>query len=387
VWLLNELIFSTPLIIYVCLRIRKLFGRKLYKNFSTAFFLVLVLAFPLAEILSHGSGPGWTRPLMNAGYYALPLLLYLVLTVIAVDLVIGLLRLTRALSKEKVQGPRFRTFRLGFVLLFPLVVVLLGILNFHHLRVKEYAVEFPRRASTLIQLKIVFASDFHLGDQTESDFMDRFVALVNAQDPDLVLIGGDVLEGDRRDEALDHFEAHFRRIKSKYGVFAAPGNHEGYGGNRDEFFSRAGIRLLSDAVDRIDGAFIVAGRNDGRSRGRKTAEALLQGVPDDLPLILIDHRPTDIENISRTRADIQVSGHTHHGQLFPINFITNKQYELSWGYMKKGGTHVFVSSGVQVWGPRVRTVGHSEILLIRVAFRDSGRSRSLSLFDFTPHLF
>ncbi|MCX6563573.1 MAG: metallophosphoesterase [Candidatus Aminicenantes bacterium] len=386
-WLLNELIFSTPLIIYVCLRIRKLFARKLYKNISTALFLVLVLAFPLAEILSHGSGPSWTRPLMNVGYYALPLLLYLVLTVIAVDLLIGLLRLTRVLSKEKVHGPRFRRFRLGFVMLFPLVVVLLGILNFHHLRVKEYAVEVPRRASTLTQLKIVFASDFHLGDQTESDFMDRFVALVNAQDPDLVLIGGDVLEGDRRDEALDHFESQFRRIKSKYGVFAAPGNHEGYGGNRDEFFSRAGIRLLRDAVDRIDGAFTVAGRNDGRSRDRKTIEALLQGVPDDLPLILIDHRPTDIENISRTRADIQVSGHTHHGQLFPINFITNKQYELSWGYKKKGGTHVFVSSGVQVWGPRVRTVGDSEILLIRVAFRDSGWSRSLSLFDFTPHLF
>jgi len=369
VWLLNELIFSTPLIIYVCLRIRKLFARKLYKNISTALFLVLVLAFPLAEILSHGSGPSWTRPLMNVGYYALPLLLYLVLTVIAVDLLIGLLRLTRVLSKEKVHGPRFRRFRLGFVMLFPLVIVLLGILNFHHLRVKEYAVEVPRRASTLTQLKIVFASDFHLGDQTDSDFMDRFVALVNAQDPDIVLIGGDVLEGDRRDEALDHFESQFRRIKSKYGVFAAPGNHEGYGGNRDEFFSRAGIRLLRDAVDRIDGAFTVAGRNDGRSRDRKTIEALLQGVPDDLPLILIDHRPTDIENISRTRADIQVSGHTHHGQLFPINFITNKQYELSWGYKKKGGTHVFVSSGVQVWGPRVRTVGHSEILLIRVAFR------------------
>lgn len=369
-WLLNELIFFTPLIIYVCLRIRKLLARKLGKNISTALFFVLVLAFPLAEILSHRAGPGWIRALMNIGYYTLPLLLYLVLTVVAADLFIGLLRLSRFLSKEKVNSSRFRRFRLAFDLGLPVVVVLLGILNFHHLRVKEYAVEIPRRSSALTQLKIVFAADFHLGDQTESDFMDRFVALVNAQDPDLVLIGGDVLEGDRRDEALDHFEAQFRRLKSKYGVFAAPGNHEGYGGNRDEFFSRAGIKLLRDAVDRIDGAFSVAGRNDGRSRGRKTIEALLQGLPDDLPLILIDHRPTDIENISRTRVDIQVSGHTHHGQLFPINFITKKQYELSWGYLKKRRTHVFVTSGVRVWGPRVRTVGISEILLIRVAFRD-----------------
>ncbi|MDP2914973.1 MAG: metallophosphoesterase [Candidatus Aminicenantes bacterium] len=367
-WLLNELIFSIPLIIYVCLRIRKLLARKLYKNISTALFLFLVLAFPLAEILSHRAGPSWIRALMNIGYYTLPLLLYLVLTVVLTDLLIGLLRMLKVLSKEKVNGRRFRRFHLGFVVILPLVVVVLGILNFHHLRLKEYSVEIPRRSSVLTELKIVFASDFHLGDQTESDFMDRFVALVNAQNPDLVLIGGDVLEGDRRDEALDHFEAQFRQIKSKYGVFAAPGNHEGYGGNRDEFFTRAGIRLLRDAVEKIDGALYLTGRNDGRSRDRKTIEALLQGTPDDLPLILVDHRPTDIDNVSRTRVDLQISGHTHHGQLFPINFITNKQYELSWGYLKKGQTHFFVSSGAQVWGPRVRTVGDSEILLIRVNF-------------------
>ena len=367
-WLLNKLIFSIPLIIYVCLRIRKLLAGKFYKNISTALFLFLVLAFPLAEILSHRAGPAWIRVLMNIGYYTLPLLLYLVLTVVLTDLLIGLLRLTKVLSKERVFRSGFRRFRLGVVVFVPMIVVVLGILNFHHLRLKEYSVEVPRRSSALSQLKIVFASDFHLGDQTESDFMDRFVALVNAQNPDLVLIGGDVLEGDRRDEAIDHFEAQFRRIKSKYGVFAAPGNHEGYGGNRDEFFSRAGIKLMRDAVERINGAFFLAGRNEGRSRGRKTIDALLQGLPDDLPLILIDHRPTDIENVSRTRVDLQMSGHTHHGQLFPINFITNKQYELSWGYLKKGQTHFFVSSGVQVWGPRVRTVGVSEILLIRVNF-------------------
>jgi predicted MPP superfamily phosphohydrolase len=370
-WLLNELVFLIPLVVYAGFRIRKLLPRKLYKNISTVLFLLLILAFPLAETLSHGAAAKWTRTVMNIGYYALPLLLYLVLTIIVTDLLIGFLRLVKIMSKERLMRPGVRRLRLGFDLGLPIVIVILGILNFHHLRVKEYSVEVPRRSSVLTELKIVFAADFHLGEQTESDFMERFVALANDQDPDLVLIGGDVLEGDRRDEALDHFEAQFRRLKSKYGVFAVPGNHEGYGGNRDEFFGRANIKLLRDAVERIDGAFYVAGRNDGRARGRKAIEALLRDTPDDLPLILLDHRPTDLENVSHTRVDVQLSGHTHHGQLFPINFITNKQYELSWGYLKKGQTHFFVTSGVQLWGPRVRTVGASEILRIRVAFKET----------------
>jgi len=369
-WLIDRILPTIPLILYAGVRLWMLPSKKLWKILATVFYLLLILAFPAAETISHRGGPAWERVAMDIGYYALPMLLYLVLTIILTDLVIGLLRLTKVLSKQTVGTPRFRRSRLGFVVLVPFAFVLFGIWNFHHLRVKDYAVDIPRRASSLTRVKIVFASDFHLGDQTAADFMDRFVSLVNAQAPDLILIGGDVLEGDRRDETLDHFEAQFRRLKATYGVFAAPGNHEGFGGNRDEFFRRAGITLLRDGVERVDGAFYVAGRSDGgRSRGRKTIAALLEGLPDDLPLILIDHRPIDLDNVSRTRTDIQFSGHTHHGQLFPINVITNGEYPLSWGYRKMGSTHFFVSSGIQVWGPRVRTVGHSEILVVDVALK------------------
>jgi predicted MPP superfamily phosphohydrolase len=76
--------------------------------------------------------------------------------------------------------------------------------------------------------------------------------------------------------------------------------------------------------------------------------------------------------VSRTRADIQLSGHTHHGQLFPINFITDGPYELGWGHLLKGRTHFYVTSGIQLWGPRVRTIGYSEILVLNVALRDAG---------------
>jgi len=375
-FLLNELILLSPLAIYTYWRILRLIERTATKVLFSLLFVLLLAAFPVAETLSHRGSGGWTKGVIIVGYDSLPLLLYLVLSVILTDLVIGAGRLFKLLSKEAVRGSRFRRWRLRAVLIIPAVVVIAGVVNYHWLRVREYSVEIPRKSSAVRELKIAFAADFHLGTITDVHFMERFVARVNAAEPDIILIGGDVLEGDRRDEDVGGFAAAFRRLRSKYGVFAVPGNHEGHGGAKSDFFDRAGIRLLEDAVVRIDDAIDLAGRNDGHARNRKPIVDLLGNTPDDLPLVLLDHRPTDIDNISQTRTDILLSGHTHHGQLFPINWITGRQYELSWGYEKKRRTHVFVTSGVQLWGPPVRTVGASEILLIHVVFRDPAGGKS-----------
>ncbi|HEX2695003.1 MAG TPA: metallophosphoesterase [Acidobacteriota bacterium] len=370
-FLLNELILSSPLAIYTYIRVLRLFSRNAARFLFTAGFVVLLAGFPVAETLSHRGAGGLAKVVMIAGYDALPLLLYLILTVILSDLAIAAARLLKILSREAVRRPRFRRFRLAAALIIPALVVAAGIANYHHLRVREYTIEVPRRSSSAKELTIAFAADFHLGTITAGRFMERFVAKVNAASPDIVLIGGDILEGDRRDEATGKFEAQFRRLQPKYGVYAVPGNHEGHGGDRTDFFERAGIRLLEDVVVKIDDAVYLAGRNDAHSRNRKPVAGLLRDTPGDLPVILLDHRPTDLENISRTGADIQLSGHTHHGQLFPINWITNREYELSWGHIKKNRTHVFVTSGVQLWGPPVRTAGSSEILLLHVLFKES----------------
>ena len=345
-FLLNELILSSPLIIYTCYRIRKLTANKLLKNVFTFLLALLGLAFPAAETLSHSSGNSWARYPMIAGYYSLPLLMYLVLIVILSDLMIGIMQLLKIITKETIRGPGFRITRLCSVLMIPAVIVIFGAWNNNRLLIKEYAIEIPRKSSEIQQLKIAFAADFHLGEMTGTHVLESFVTKVNALNPDIVLIGGDVLEGDRRDEDLNRFETQFRRIQAKYGVYGVPGNHERYGGNRSDFFMKAGIRMLQDAVLKIDGAFYLAGRNDARSRNRKSIEELLQNTPDDLPVILLDHRPTDLGRVSQSHVNIQLSGHTHNGQLFPINYVTRRQYELSWGYRKKGQTHFFVTSGV-----------------------------------------
>ena len=370
-YLQNELLLAVPLAVYVCLRIRKLIVPKVLKNLSSALLILLAAGYPVAESLSHGTGDGWKSAVVLFGYYALPLMLYLVLTVVLADIAIGLLRLFKILSGETVRSTRFRRRHLALVLAIPALVVAYGIVNHNVLRVKEYRVEVPRRSSTSEGLTVVFMADLHFRQMTPERILDSLVAKVNAQKPDIILIGGDILEGDRRDEDTGRYERAFRRMVSRYGIYGVPGNHEHFSrAATGDFFARAGIRLLQDEVETIDGAFVLAGRTDGRSRNRKTVDQLLSGAPKDLPIILLAHRPIDLDQAARAGVDIQLSGHTHHGQLFPVNLVTAHEYELSWGYLKKGPTHVFVTSGVQLWGPPVRTIGASEILVLRVTLRD-----------------
>ena len=367
-FLLREILFCTPLILYAGFRIWKLIPQNLSRSLFMIVYILLVLAFPLAETLSHHSSMRWANSIMIGGYFSLPLLLYLILSVILLDLALGAARLAGVLSKETVKGSRFRWICLLLVLAIPVAVVVIGAVRNNHPQIHEYSIEVSDKFSKIRQLKIAYASDFHFRETTNLRFMEQFIEKVNAAKPDIVLIGGDVLEGDRQGEKLGDFEAQFRLLKPKYGVYGVPGNHDLRGASEMTFFDQAGIRLLQDAAEKIDNAFYLVGRKDGRSRGRKSIDDLLRDCDRNLPVIVLDHRPTDLENISRSGADILLSGHTHNGQLFPLNFIAKRQYELSWGYKLKNHTHVFVTSGIQVWGPPVRTAGVSEILMINVSF-------------------
>ncbi len=370
-FLLRELIFLSPLVVYIYFSIRRFIISKTSKSIFTAFFILLLLAYPIAERLAHSSGDGWKKFAIIAGYYSLPFLLYLTMAVILADLALGAARLFKAINREAVRSVRFKKAAFSSILAIPTLVVILGILNYNYQRCREYTVEISRKSSSISRLNIVFAADLHLGRITPDHFLERFVGKVNAQRPDIILIGGDVLESDQRDEDTSRFETQFRRLESKYGVYAVPGNHEGRRGNRLGFFDRSGIRFLQDEVEKVDEAFYLAGRKDSRSKNRKSVDELLRDAPDDLPVILLAHRPIEFEEVSQSRVNIQLSGHTHNGQLFPVNLLSRRIYELSWGYLKKRQTHFFVTSGVQLWGPQVRTAGASEILVIHVVFREN----------------
>jgi predicted MPP superfamily phosphohydrolase len=293
------------------------------------------------------------------------------MAVVLVDAAVGVLRLAGVASRETVRSPRFRTWRLAVSLGVPVLVVVFGAINHRVLRVHDYRIEVPRRSSAVREMTIVFMADLHFRDLTSDRFLEELTAKVNAQKPDLILVGGDMLEGDRPNEDTGRYERAFRGMISKYGIYGVPGNHErfsrmGTGG----FLERAGITFLQDEVMPIDDALTLVGRKDSRSRDRKSVATLMAAARRDLPVILLAHRPKGFDETRAAGVDIQLSGHTHHGQLFPVNLVTRRQYDLSWGHVERAGAHLFVTSGVQGWGPPVRTVGASEIMVISLALRD-----------------
>jgi len=217
-YLLNEMLMMIPVVVYVGLRLRSLRSGRTGKNVFTLAYILLLPAFPIAEGLAHGAAAGRVRALIGILSDTLPYLLYLILIVVLSDLVIGLLRLLNILSKPTLLRSGFRTTRFWGLLIVPVLIVAAGILNFAHLSISRYRIEVPRRAATVAGLRIVFASDFHLGSITSPRFLPQFVEAVNALAPDLILIGGDVLEGDRPGEGAEAFAAQFRRLRASTGT-------------------------------------------------------------------------------------------------------------------------------------------------------------------------
>lgn len=357
--------------IYVFLRIWKLFINKGYKLFYTLIYVFLASIYPVSNFFSEGDSGFLAGILLFIGNYILPFYLYLFLFVLLFDIFLLFNGLFNIVPVEKIKSTRFKIIYLSVILIFSVLIVIAGVINFNTIRTSEYCIEISGKSSKIRYLKVAFVADFHLNEGTNIDFVERFTKRIAIIKPDLMLFGGDVVEGDREDENMSGFEKLFREINPRYGVFAVLGNHEYYAGqDKGSFFDKAGIKVLCDTVIVIDSSFNLAGRYDNHFRKRKNIDTLMKSVTDSLPMILIDHRPTEIEQVSMTAVDVQLSGHTHNGQLFPINLITRKIYGLSWGYRKIRGTNFFVTSGIRLWGPPVRTTGKSEIMVIDIIFTD-----------------
>jgi uncharacterized protein len=355
--------------IYLFLRIRILFINKSQRPIYTIVYLIVAMIYPFSFLLAGEElGPAGNIIDWISGYL-LPFYLYVFLLVLLLDILLLMNLFLKYLPLQKLKSDKYRKMGLPVIIVISMLVVAAGIINFSTIRTSEYRISIPAKSSGLEHLKIVFVADFHLDSKTSIRFVERFAQKIEEIKPDLVIFGGDLVEGDRGDGSLGPFAGLIADIATKYGVYGVLGNHEYYyGQDKGNFYSAAGIRMLADTVEIIDGYFSLAGRKDSHFNGRKSLDEILTMAEDSLPLILVDHRPTEISEVSRSRADIQLSGHTHNGQLFPINFITQRVYPLSWGYRKIGNTNFFVTSGIRLWGPPVRTTGKSEIMIINISF-------------------
>ncbi len=356
--------------VYLFFRIKNLFISKDYRVWYIPLYILIVAIYSLTESFSHRAMNFFMGLMSTISGYILPFFLYLFLCVLLFDLFLLINLLFKIVSTATRKTFSFRFCTLSTMIILSIAVVVAGAINLNIIRVSKYRVEVPQKHSNIDHLRIAFVADIHIQQNTRLSFIEQLARKVKALKPDLMLYGGDIVEGDSENETTEAIESVMRTIHAKYGVFGVTGNHEFYGGQQQgNFFKKAGIILLGDTMLRIDNSFYLAGRFDQHFRKRKTINEVLSKDSTDLPIILMDHRPIDLQKISLTAVDVQFSGHTHNGQMFPINLITKSVYELSWGYKKIRNTHFFVTSGLRLWGPPVKTAGKSEIMLVDIDFK------------------
>ncbi len=310
------------------------------------------------------------------GSFWLAIMVYLVLQLAVIDIFRGLDKLFHFFPAFLTENPMKVRWNLSIIVVaITFVVVLIGHINTWIPVVKNYQIPVGKHAGMLKSLRIVAFSDVHLGTIIEKRHLKDIVNKVNDLNPDIILIPGDIIDEDIAPVIHSNVGELLIKLKAKYGVFAVTGNHEYIGGvnKAKKYLTEHNIQLLNDTAMLIDNSFYVVGREDLTKRQfsgfkRKELAEIMEGVDLSYPVILLDHQPIGLNQAVEAGVDLQLSGHTHHGQLWPFNVITNLVFENGKGLLKKEDTHILVSSGIGVWGPPVRTNSRPEILNITLSF-------------------
>lgn len=320
-----------------------------------------------------------SRSFSILGSYWFAVLYYMFLILLVIDL-LRLIHYVFPFLPAVLTNPRNVTGAVG-ILIFSLL--LYGAWNARHPRIVRYDVTIPKAAGSLTELKAVMVSDVHLGIIINNGRLARLVDEINAQNPDIVFMPGDIIDESVKPAVEQKMEENFERIRPKYGVYACLGNHEYIGGNVAEishYLKQAGVKLLRDETVKVADAFYVVGRDDSTrdqlgKQSRGSLESILRGTDRSLPLILLDHKPVRFGESEAQGIDLQLSGHTHLGQLFPNQLITRRIFEVDWGYYRKNGFQAIVSDGYGTWGPPIRIGNRPELVVITVHFQPSEADR------------
>ena len=292
--------------------------------------------------------------LYEAGTTWLIAFLYLLIIFLLADIASWCHLLPKAFLKDSLAGLLSVAGIVG-------LTMVLGGFQYHHKHREELTLTTTKPLEK--PLTIVMASDLHIGYHNRRAELARWVDLINAEKPDMVLIGGDIIDRSLKPVLEGHYEAEFRRLHAP--VYTVLGNHE-YFSNVEQaarFFKEAGIVLLMDSVAHCKGVDII-GRNDRTARRRARVKDLTAGLEGYT--LLLDHQPYHLEEAEKAGIDFQFSGHTHRGQVWPLSWVTDALYEKAWGHYQRGNTRYYISSGLGIWGPKIRIGTRSEYLVLHL---------------------
>ncbi|RKS87482.1 hypothetical protein DES39_0716 [Orbus hercynius] len=345
------------------------------------FWLIVIfgaLSFILSRILSGISE--FYLPLLGNLIFSLTLCFFY--SIIVIDIIRFILRVII----KKQGNPGYRLQILYIILAVGLFII--GLYLASAPRIVTYQIDIDKPAK-VDNVKIVQLSDIHISETTSPHFIQTMVNSVNQLKPDYIVITGDTLDLRLKPYVDKHLAEIFAQLHATYGTFIIFGNHEHYGIEREAnnslqdvvaAFEASNMTVLLDQrfYDDRTGITII-GRDDYAlkkfNKNRAELSSLIEPSDANHPIILLDHQPQNLNEPSQLGIDVMFSGHTHAGQIFPINLLVNMLYKNAWGIYQLGhnGRYFtsFVTSGYGLWGPPIRLMTRAEIVVTDIHFNSS----------------
>lgn len=352
-------------------------GKRRWRPLFAVVFWFLALAFLAGRTLENQTVTPVSSVLIWVGAFWFAVMYYLFLGGLAVEVTGRLLRWWGWLPRLWTADWARTKFLVAAVLV-SVVLVLVGWGHWNALRpeIVRMEVTVPALAGSPRELRLAVVSDLHLGTLVTQARVRGWVEMINALEPDVILLPGDVIDEDLAPVIKNDLGKFLHDLRAPLGVYAVTGNHEYIGGVGDavRYLEDHGVTVLRDrAVPLAGGAVWLAGREDAsiiRFSGRPRAplREILLGVPRGVPLVVMDHQPVALEEAAAEGAAVLVAGHTHDGQLWPNRHIVRALFGHSSGPGRTGGMDFYILPGIGTWGPPVRVGNRPQILDLVLRF-------------------
>lgn len=248
-----------------------------------------------------------------------------------------------------------------------------GYWHYRHPGIRTLQVDIAKKAEGRKTLRAVAVSDVHLGYGNNRRVLEKYVKMINDARPDVVLIAGDLIDMSVTPLWRERMQDALKQLQAPLGIYMVPGNHEFISDIRESeaFIRKTPICLLRDSIATLPGGIQIVGRDDRSNRHRLKPASLIAQADPTRPILVLDHQPYDqeLEQTAAAGADFELCGHTHDGQVWPMNLVTDAVYRQPYGYGRWGKMQAYVSSGLGLWGPPFRIGTQSEMVIIDFRFK------------------
>lgn len=374
VFIIVPLVIAVPIGIYVYHFLKRVLEFGGMNEKKKARKVIAVLGAVIITILA-----------INIWGIAAVVILHTVLISLILDLICFIIKKSGLKEKSKLLSDKRLVciYRCGLVpLIISLIILGYGYYNMAHVREKDYTIHTEKNISR--DYKVAMLSDLHFETTMGTEKLTEYCKEIQGAKPDMLLLCGDIFDESTSEKGISEALQILGSVKTTYGVYYVYGNHERYRnhgysqelsfgmedreGQLLEMAEEQGIHTLSDEVISLNDEFTLVGRIDKSSGRNKSTKDLIKDVDKEDFILLMDHQPVELQENQKAGVDLQLSGHTHGGQIWPIGLISDLLGfgEVNYGYERSGDFQIVVSSGIAGWGYPIRTGCHSEYLMLTI---------------------